>query len=583
VPQSGSSWQADVLVLGSGGAALAAALTAAVAGLKVIVLERDRVLGGTSAISGGALWIFGSRQAIAGGYQDTFENARTYLQHVTGDAYRPEIVQTFLKRGSEALAFLEDHTDLNYKVRPLSPDYYPNLPGATDAGRALEAGEFDGRRLGRYFALLRTPPKGMMGFGGMMVNRVDIYHFLHVRSSLRSLLHMARLTLRFCIDRLRYPRGTRLVIGNGMIAALLKAALDRGVEFRLGVETQSFLTSADGAVIGVEAQTAESGVVRIEARHGVILGTGGLSRRLDVVRYRPGTNDDHLTMAAPKADGSMISLAERQLGAQVGGNLKGNFYWAPMSESRERDGTREVFPHIVTDRAKPGIIAVTESGRRFVNEAHSYHRFVEAMIAAQQNGISRFYLIADRKALHAYGLGLVRPILGLYGKFLESGYLIKAASISALAARLEIDPAALQATIEEFNRDARAGVDTLFQKGGDSYNRHMGDATAKNPCLAPLDAPPFYAVRIVTGDLGSAMGLMTDAHARVLRPDGSTIAGLYAVGTDMNSVVGGTYPGAGIVLGTGLTFGYIAAQTIAEAGGQTERGFACGRLRGKPI
>jgi succinate dehydrogenase/fumarate reductase flavoprotein subunit len=542
-------------------------VTAAVAGLKVIVLERDRVLGGTSAISGGALWIAISRQAIACGYQDSIENARTYLQHVIGDAYRPDIVETFLKRGAEALAFLEDHTELAYKVRPLSPDYYPNLAGATDAGRALEAGEFDGKRLGKYFELLRTPPKGMMGFGGMMVNRIDIYHFLHVRTSFKSLLHMARLTVRFCLDRLRYPRGTRLVIGNGMIAALLKAALDLGVQFHLAVETQSFLTTNDN-VVGVEAHSAEVGLVRIHARHGVILGTGGLSRRPDVLQYRLGTRDDHLTMAAPKADGTMISLAERQLGARVGGQLSGNFYWAPMSEIRARDGMREVFPHIVTDRAKPGIIAVTEKGQRFVNEAHSYHRFVEGMIAEQRNGVNRFYLIADRKALRAYGLGLVRPILGLHGKFLESGYLIKAASISMLAERLDIDPAALQATVEEFNRDARAGVDTRFHKGGDSYNRHMGDAAAKNPCLAPLDTPPYYAVQIVTGDLGSAIGLMTDATARVLRPDGTVVPGLYAVGTDMNSVVGGTYPGAGIVLGTGLTFGYVAARAIAEAAGK---------------
>ena len=566
--QTAPSWQADVVVLGSGGAALAAAVTAAVAGLKVMVLERDQVLGGTSAISGGALWIAGSRQAVAGGYRDSVENARTYLQHVIGEAYRPEIVEAFLRRGSEALAFLEDHTDLHYKMRPLSPDYYPDLPGSTDAGRALEGGEFDGKRLGTYFSLLRTPPKGMMGFGGMMVNRIDIYHFLHVRTSVKSLLHMVRLTLRFCVDRLRYPRGTRLVIGNGMIAALLKASLDRGVQFHLGAETRSFITNREGAVVGVETQTRESGLVRIHARHGVILGTGGLSRNKEVLGYRPGTRDDHLTMAAPRSDGSMISLAERQLGAQIGGQLRGNFYWAPMSEMRERDGTREVFPHIVTDRAKPGIIAITEKGRRFVNEAHSYHRFVQAMIAEQTKGVTRFFLIADRRALRAYGLGLVRPLLGLHGKFLESGYLIKAPSIQSMAERLDIDSKALQETLDEFNRDARAGEDRQFHKGGDSYDLHMGDADAKNPCLAPLDTPPYYAVQIVTGDLGSAIGLMTDSSARVLKTDGTMIPGLYAVGTDMNSVVGGTYPGAGIVLGTGLTFGYIAAQAIADAAGK---------------
>jgi len=557
-------WQADVVILGSGGAALAATVTAAQSGLKVIVLERDTVPGGTSAISGGALWIPGSRRAVAGGIKDSLENVRLYLQHVLGETYRADIVEMFLKRGPEALAFLEDHTDLKYSVRPVSPDYYPDFPGATECGRALEAGEFDGKRLGKYFELLRTPPKGMMGFGGMMVNRMDIYHFLHLRSSFKSLLHMARLTMRFCMDRLRYPRGTRLVIGNGMVAALLKGALDLGVEFHLGVQTQSFLRDADGAVVGVVAATAESGIVRILARRGVILATGGLGRHSDVIKYRPDTRDDHLSMAAPKADGTMISMAECQLGAQVGGKLKSNFYWAPMSEMRRHDGTREVFPHLVTDRAKPGIIAVTEKGRRFVNEAHSYHRFVEAMLTEERGGVARFYLIADRKALHAYGLGLVRPSPGLHGKFLDNGYLIKVSSVASLAARLDIDAGTLQATIEEFNRDAEAGVDRRFQKGGDSYNRHMGDATAKNPCLAPLDTPPFYAVRIMTGDLGSAVGLMTDANARVLRPDGTVIPGLYAVATDMNSVMGGTYPGAGIVLGSGLTFGYVAARTMVE-------------------
>jgi succinate dehydrogenase/fumarate reductase flavoprotein subunit len=562
--QDGPSWEADVVVLGSGGSALAAAVTAAHAGLKVLVLERDRLLGGTSAISGGALWIPGSRQAIAGGFRDSIENARTYLRHVLADSYRGAMVEAFLQRGPEALAFLEDHTNLKYSVRPLSPDYYPELPGATDCGRALEVGEFDAKRLGAYFSLLRPPPKGMMGFGGMMVNRPDIYHYLHMWRSAKSFLHMARLALRFWWDRLSYPRGTRLVIGNGMIAALLRAALERGVEFRPGVFTRSFLTAQNGSVTGLSAETADGANVRIEARRGVILGTGGLSRHPDVLQYRPDTCGDHLSMAAPLADGSMIVLAQRQLGAQVGGNLQSNFYWVPMSEFKDRSGVREVFPHIVTDRAKPGIIAVREPGLRFTDEAASYHRFVQAMRAEQRAGASRFYLLADRKALRAYGLGLVRPGPGLHGPFLNSGYLAKAPSITALAARLELDPAVLAATVDEFNRDAASGTDTRFHKGGNSQDRAMGDSTAKNACLAPLDTPPFYAVRIVTGDLGSAIGLATDDHARVLRPDGSLIRNLYAVGTDMNSPMGGAYPGPGIVLGTGLTFGYIAARTVAE-------------------
>lgn len=553
----------DVLVLGSGGAALAAAVTAAEAGLRVMVVERDRLLGGTSAISGGALWIPQSRQAIADGYADSRDEARTYLRQVMGPSYRDEVVESFLTHAPEALAFLEDHTALRYRVRTLSPDYYPDLPGATVAGRALEMSEFDGKALGEYFDLLRPPPRGLMGFGGMMVNRIDIGHFIAMRRSLGSFLHLARLSARFFVDRLRYPRGTRLVIGNAMVAALLRAALDRGVEFRLSTVATGFLTDEAGAVTGVVVRGADGRAGEIQARGGVVLGTGGLSRRSTVLADRPGTRDDHLTMAAPMATGTMIEMAQAQLGAAVGASLLGNFYWAPMSEDVGPGGRGEVFPHIVTDRAKPGIIAVTDRGVRFCNEGNSYHRFVQAMIGEQERGAARFYLIADRRAINRYGLGLVRPRPGLRGRFLRSGYLITAPTVAALARKLGIDAGALTVTVETFNRHAADGADPLFDRGGNAYDRSMGDPAAPHPSLAPLDQPPFYAVKIVTGDLGSAKGLMTDGQTRVLRPDGSVIRGLYAVGTDMNSPVGGSYPGAGIVLGTGLTFGYVAARAIA--------------------
>jgi succinate dehydrogenase/fumarate reductase flavoprotein subunit len=556
--------QVDVLVLGSGAAGLSAAITAAECGLTAAVFERALVFGGTSAISGGALWIPMTRQAIAGGFPDSIDAARTYLQHVTGEAYRADIIDAFLVHGPEALAFLEQRTPIRYSVRTLSPDYHPDLPGATDRGRSLEVGEFDGRRLGPYFELLRSPPRGMMGMGGMMVNRPDIAHFLSMRRSLRSFLHISRLALRFWIDRLRHSRGTRLVIGNGMIAALLRAALDKGVELHRGVETEGFRTDPAGRVCGVVARLQTGEVVSLEARGGVVLATGGLSRRNGVLEDRPDTREDHVSMAAPLADGSMMARAVRDLGAGVGDRLRSNFYWAPMSIVERPDGTVETFPHIVTDRAKPGIIAITDRGVRFVNEAQSYHLFVEAMRAEQRAGATRFYLVADHRALRRYGLGLVRPSPGGYRRFVRNGYLVQAPTVAALAARLDVDPRMLEATIAEVNRDAAAGVDRRFQKGSNSYNRSMGDPAAAHPCVAPLETPPFYAVRIFTGDLGSAKGLVTDGNARVLRPDGSPIAGLYAVGTDMNSPVGGAYPGAGIVLGMGITFGYIAARSIAR-------------------
>ena len=554
----------DVVVLGSGGGAMAAAVTASALGLSVIVLERANVLGGTSAISGGALWIPGTRQAVAGGFADSADNVRLYLKNVMGNQYKADLIEAFLKRGPEALAFLEDHTEIKYSVRALSPDYYPELPGSTDNGRVLEMAEYDGRKLGPWFNTLRSPMPGMMLFGGLMLNREGIYHFLNMKHSLKSLWYCTKLVLRFLKDRLSYPRGTRLVIGNAMIAALLRAALDKGVRFELDAETQSFTTDDTGGVTGVIARLGNGELVNIRAKRGVVMGTGGLSRNPKVLEDRPDTRADHLSMASPNATGAIIFLAEKQLGAKLGGGLVGNFYWAPMSQAKYADGRVETFPHIVTDRAKPGIIAVTDKGVRFTNEADSYHRFVKAMMEQQREGIRRFYLLADHKALRAYGLGLARPSPGINTALEENGYLIKAPTIAALAEKIEIDPAMLQATIAEHNRDAAKGMDPKFHKGDNSYNKAQGDSAASNPCLAPLENAPFYAVRIYTGDLGSAKGLATDGEARVLREDGSVIPGLYAVGADMNSIVAGTYPGPGITLGPGLTFGYVAARSIAD-------------------
>lgn len=554
----------DVVVLGSGAGAMAAAVTAAVSGLRVIVLERAKVLGGTSAISGGALWIPGTRQAIAGGFKDSLDNAKLYLRTVLGNHFDADLVEAFLQRGPEALAFLEDNTDIRYAVRALSPDYYPELPGATDNSRALEVNTYDGRKLGVWFEKLRAPPPGMMLFGGLMINRQDIGHFLNMRRSLASFLYCAKLTARFFFDRLTHSRGTRLVIGNAMIAMLLRSALDRGVAFELGAETKTLHTDAEGRVVGVTARLDGGEAAAFAAKRGVVLGTGGMSRGPRIAEARPDTREDHLSMAAPNADGSAIRMAQ-QIGAKVGGDLAGNFYWAPMSQARHADGRLETFPHIITDRAKPGIIAVTNAGMRFTNEGDSYHRFVEAMMREQKGGATRFYLMSDHRALKAYGLGLARPAPGDNAKLIKSGYLIAAPTIAALAAKISVAPAALQATIAEHNEDALRGVDTKFHKGDNSYNKAQGDMSMPNPGMAPIVKPPFYAVRIHTGDLGCAIGLATDVCARVLREDGIAIPGLYAVGSDMNSVMAGTYPGPGITLGPGLTFGYVAARAIAES------------------
>ncbi|MCU0123002.1 FAD-dependent oxidoreductase [Pseudomonas vlassakiae] len=549
----------DLVVLGSGAGGFATAATAARHGLKVLVVEKAEHFGGTSAISGGAVWIYGSDQARAAGAKDSPEALRTYLKAIIGDGYNPALVDVFIDRGQQALRWLEHHTELRYSLRPHSPDYYPDAPGATEFGRALEMVEYDGRHLGPRFKDLKMPPPGMLLFGGMMVNRVDIQHFLNLRRSPASLWHCLKLMARYARDRLKHPRGTRLTTGNALIARLANSAFADGTTLWLRSEAQALIVER-GVVTGVIVQR-EGRRIRVQARGGVVCAMGGFAAGQLAAADRPDTSAPHLSMSPPTNDGAALRLGEAVSAAQ-GAGLAANFFWAPVSELQHANGQRERFAHLVTDRAKPGVIAVDPVGRRFVNEANSYHHFVQSMFA---NGIGHCWLICDAEAMNRYGLGLARPKPVDNSALIAAGYLLRADSVPALAAAISVDTQALQQTLEHFNADARNGIDRAFGKGGNSYNRYMGDPRHQpNPCLAPLTKAPYYAIRLHTGDLGSARGLVTDANANVLNRSGAPIAGLYAVGNDMNSVMNGTYPGPGITLGPALTFGWIAASHIVE-------------------
>ncbi|QHG65687.1 FAD-dependent oxidoreductase [Pseudomonas putida] len=549
----------DLVVLGSGAGGFATAATAARRGLKVLVVEKAERFGGTSAISGGAAWIYGSDQAQAAGAKDSPEAMRTYLQTIIGAGYDPALVDAFIEQGHQALRWLEHNTELRYGLRPHSPDYYPDEPGATEFGRALEMVEYDGRHLGSRFKELKMPPPGMLLFGGMMVNRVDIQHFLNLRRSPASLWHCLKLMARYARDRLHHPRGTRLTTGNALIARLASSAFAHGTELWLRSEAEELIVER-GRVTGVVVMR-EGRRLRVHARGGVVCAMGGFAAGLLAARYRPDAEAPHLSMSPPTNDGAALRLGEAVAAAQ-GDGLAANFFWAPVSELRHANGERERFPHLVTDRAKPGVIAVDPAGRRFVNESNSYHHFVQTMFA---NGIGHCWLICDAEAMNRYGLGLARPKPVDNAALVTAGYLHNADSVAALAEAIGVDPQALQQTLEHFNADARNGIDRAFGKGGNSYNRYMGDPQHQpNPCLAPLTKAPFHAIRLHTGDLGSARGLVTDASANVLNRSGAPIAGLYAVGNDMNSMMNGTYPGPGITLGPALTFGWIAASHIAE-------------------
>jgi succinate dehydrogenase/fumarate reductase flavoprotein subunit len=356
----------------------------------------------------------------------------------------------------------------------------------------------------------------------------------------------------------------QLVNGNALVARLLRSALDRGVDVRTDAPVQDLIVEG-GRVVGARLGGAAAGVLRV--RRGVVLATGGFphdrTRIAAMFEHAPDGRGHH--SAAPETNtGDGLRLGEAAGGAVLE-DLVHPGAWAPVSLVPRPDGGVARFPHLI-ERAKPGFLAVDASGRRFVNEADSYHDFMTALLRATPAGREPFaWLIADHAAQRRWGLGWAKPFPFPLRRHLRSGYLRRGRTIAELARACGLDPAALAATIADFNAHARAGDDPDFGRGRSAYNRTQGDAAhiGPNPSLGQLDKAPYYAVRLVPGSLGTFAGLRTDAAARVLGPEGAPIPGLFAVGNDMSSIMAGNYPSGGITLGPAMTFGYVAARAIA--------------------
>jgi succinate dehydrogenase/fumarate reductase flavoprotein subunit len=553
----------DVIIVGAGAGGMTAAAVAAVAGARVLVIEKSDFVGGTTAWSGGMVWIPANHQMRSAGMTDTPAEAAQYLGSTVPEAENADLREVFLKRGAEAIDYLEANTELRLQPVKLYPDYYPELSGATPGGRVLEPVVFDGRTLGADFRRLRPPLPEFTLFGGMMVNRADIPHLRKAGRSLSSTLRTLRLVSQYALQRLRAPRGTTLHLGNALAARLYASLLSRKVEMLFGT-TIARLVVEDGRVTGVEFAGSLQGKT-IVARKGVVLATGGFSHRRELrgLLFPPAAG--FISATCPAATGDGLSLATA-IGAGLGFKIADPAYWVPASLFRREDGSQGVFPHTVTDRAKPGVIAVNASGKRFVNEAVSYHEFVRAMLRDGNAATDRpFYLVCDSHFLWTYGLGRIRPFTRRLRPYIESGELVFAPSLDSLASAMGLEASALDETIRSYNEGARGGLDPQFGRGGNIYQRHLGDTGHKpNPCVAPIERAPFYALRIVPADLGTAIGLRIDADAQVLRSDGSPIPGLYACGNDMTSIMNGNYPGPGITLGPALTFGYIAGRHLMQ-------------------
>ena len=561
----------DVLVVGTGASGMATAVTAASQGLKVLVVEKEARYGGTTARSGGWLWIPGTRLAIEQGIVEPKGAAKSYLQHETTTHFDEKRVDAFLEQGPKAIDFFTRNTCVQFDMPAVFPDYHAEATGGQPGGRSMVTRPFDGRELGKRIKQLAPPLPELTVFGMMLGSGPEIKHFMRAFKSPTSFVYVVKRLTKHFFDVLRNGRGMTLTNGNALAGRLAKAGMDLDIPVWLSSPVSKLVVKFDGVAGAVVQHEGKS--IRITAKRGVVLACGGfphdVERRKQLFPHAP-TGKEHYSPSPESNTGDGLRLAE-SVGGRVDPTIPHAAAWVPTSVTTRKDGSKGVMPHFI-DRAKPGVISVTAKGKRFTNEGNSYHDFVQAMVKACEGEPEvSAWLLCDHKVLRNYGLGCVAPAPLPIGRHLRSGYLQRGATIGELARKIGIDPATLEATVAQFNAAAQTGEDPAFGKGSKAYNRYQGDAlVTPNPCVAPLENGPYYAIKLVVGDIGTFAGLVTDEKTRVLDPAGKPIKGLYAVGNDAASVMGGNYPGAGITLGPALTFGYVAAMQLAKVEAATE-------------
>jgi succinate dehydrogenase/fumarate reductase flavoprotein subunit len=559
----------DLLVIGSGAGGLSAAVTAAKLGLKVIVAEKEAQFGGTTAWSGGWMWLPRNPLAVEAGIVEPIDEPLAYLRHELGERFDEARARAFLEAAPRMVEFFRTKTALRFIDGNAIPDFHGRSLHASLGGRSLCAAPFDGRRLGARIADLKPPLPETTLWGMGIASGAELRHFFNALRKPASLWYVTQRVLAHGKDLLLHRRGMRLVNGNALIAALATSAFEAGVEVRTSCPARRLLRDGE-RVTGAVLATPE-GVIEVHARCGVVLACGGFPHDDDRKRAllpHARTGKEHHSAASRGNTGDGLRLGETA-GGQVATDGVQAAALAPVSLVPQADGSFAHFPHLV-ERGKPGLIAVTRRGQRFTNEADSYHDFMQALLAALPAGEPvQAWLVCDHAFMRHYGLGAAKPAPMPLGPMIANGYVQRGQTLAELARACGIDGDALQQTVQRFNRQALAGQDEDFAKGETAYNHMQGDAPFAaeqgwpNPCMGPLERGPFYAVKVVAGSLGTFAGLRTNAHAQVLDTQGQPIEGLYAGGNDMNSLMAGHYPSGGITLGPAMTFGWLAAHHAA--------------------
>ena len=556
----------DVIVVGSGAGAMSAAVVAADQGLSVLVVEKSDKYGGTSAISGGGIWIPNNHYFADKGGKDSYDKALTYLKASTDGKIDEERLRAYLEYAPRMIHYLETRSRVRYAVAEKYPDYYQHLPGSLPGGRSLDPELFDTSLLGDEYDNMRKPSPTTLLMGCIAWTARHAHKAMSREFGWR--LMILGLIARYKLDfkwRRKTKMDRRAALGASLIAALRRSLMDRNVPLWLNTDFRELVVE-NGRVTGIEV-VREGRKMTLEARRGVIFGSGGFEQNQALrEKYLPQPTRVSWSATPPGNNTGAALEAAQAIGAAT--DLMDWAWWAPTIHVPGEEKPRGIF----AERAFPGAIVVNGLGKRFVNEAAPYLEFVDAMYREHQKDGKSIpaWVIFDAHYRFNYAMGplmpaQVSPDSRLRKEWLNTVYW-KADSLDGLAKQIGVDPAGLDATVKRVNEFARTGVDSDFARGGNVFDRYYGDSNVKpNPCLAPIAKGPFYAMRLDAGDIGTKGGLLTNANAQVLHENGQPIPGLYAIGNTSASVMGTSYPGAGGTLGPAMTFGYIAARHIASA------------------
>ncbi|GAA2556950.1 FAD-binding protein [Mycolicibacterium diernhoferi] len=565
----------DVLVVGSGGGGMTAALKAKAAGLSTLIVEKSAKFGGSTALSGGGIWVPGAPSQRRAGYTPDPDGVFEYLKTITGGLVSDARLRTYVEAAPEMMDFLERSSDwFEFVWKPGYADYYPELPGGSERGSTINVPEIDLRKLGEeeqnLLAPLALAPKGIW------FAPKDLRLFYQVRQNWRGKAVLVKLIWR--MFRARVFGDRMAAIGQSLMARMRLALSEHDIPLWLSAPMTELITDVDGTVVGAVVER-DGKPIRIAARGGVVLATGGFDHDMQWRRQYLPLLDKDWSFGNPAATGDGIRAGEK-VGAAT--DLLDEAWWFPAM--CWPDGRLQF---MLNERMMPSQFVVNGAGKRFINEAAPYMDFAHAMIEGQQDWLGErsdgktaaehipCWLVTDIGSFHRYVVGGHLPIpkvpfapvptgRKIPQAWLDSGIVKTAGSFEELAAEIGVPAAELRSTAERFNQLARQGHDDDFNRGDSAYDNYYGDPTLPNPNLAPLGKPPYLAFQIILGDLGTSGGLLTDEHARVLRADGSVITGLYATGNTSAAVMGRSYAGAGATIGPAMTFGYVAAQHISE-------------------